>query len=760
MKNESVRNAKLTRNIVGFYVIFSSLWVFLSDNILLAFAKTPGQIEVWQFAAGIFYVLITSILFFKVLQLYTREAEKKLAPLEDLVQRYQTLFEKNPQPMWVYDTDTMAFLDVNNAAIEAYGYSRQEFLKMTLQDIRSPEDIAIAPFTLSENVPGIWQHYCKDGSIMEVEIDVFPFLFAEKPVRLALLQNVTERQRTLEAIKYKEEQYRTLASNFPNGAVVLYDKDLRYTLAEGMEVGRLGRNAREIEGKTLQEVVSEETYNILEPLYREALTGMPVTTELPLGDRIYLTYALPVFNQKGEIEGGMSVTQNITQRKQMEEQLQQYAFYDTRTKLPNKTWFLDRLSQQLLQTRAGNTGFFTVLFLQLERFSTVKYSLGHRLADRLMLATKDRLETCLNLVEPVARVGDKAIATILMNIHTPLDAAAIAQYIQEQLSQPLEVDGQELFSPVSIGIAIVDSPLLAEQKPETLLQAADTAMNHAKYKGKAGKVSYAIFEPKMYEQAVGRFQLETDLRLALKREGFSVFYQPIVAMTTGCITGFEAVVRWLHPSTGWMSPGDFIPVAEETGLIGFIDWWVLGEACKQLGKWQKISDFPLTMSVNASGALLSQFGIMERLRQVTKGNRLLKESLRLEVTERVMMEHYEATSGLLEQIKNLKIRLSVDDFGTGYSCLERLHQLPIDTLKIDRSFVGRMLADEDSLAIVRTIIALAHSLKMDTIAEGTETQEQLSVLEEIKCEYSQGFYFSPPVASEEAEQLLKRQWQW
>ncbi|MGK7926649.1 MAG: EAL domain-containing protein [Spirulina sp.] len=757
MKNESVGNVKLTRNIVGFYAIFSSLWVFLSDNILLALAKTPEQFETWQLGAGILYVLMTSILFFKVLQLYTREAEKKRAPLADLVQRYQTLFEKNPQPMWVYDTKTMAFLDVNKSAIEAYGYSREEFLQMTLQDIRSPEDIPIAPFTLNESIPGVWKHYRKDGSIMEVEIAVFPFLFAEKPVKLALLQDVSARQRTLEEIKNNEEQYRTLASNFPNGAVFLYDKDLRYTLAEGMEVSRLGRSREEIEGRTLGEIVSEETYKRLEPLYREALTGMPVTAELPLGDRIYLTYALPVFNEKGEVASGMSVTQNITQRKQMEEQLQRYAYYDTRTQLPNTTWFLDRLKRQLAQTRAGNTGFFTVLFLQLERFSTVKYSLGHSLADRLILATQERLDSCLNLAEPVARVGDKALATILENIHTSLDAAAIAEYILQQLSQPLEVDGQELFSPVSIGIAIVDSPELAKQDSETLLQAADTAMNYAKYQAKA---HYAIFEPTMYERAVGRFQLETDLRLALKREEFTIFYQPIIAMHTGRITGFEAVVRWPHPSEGWISPREFIPVAEETGLIGLMDWWVLGEACKQLSKWQKRWEMPLTMSVNVSGSLLSQLGIMDRLRQVTKGNRLLPGSLRLEVTERVMMEHQEASSGLLDQIKTLKIKLSVDDFGTGYSCLQRLHQLPIDTLKIDRSFISRMLGEEDSLEIVRTIITLAHSLKMDTIAEGTETKEQLTVLRAIECEYSQGFYFSPPVCGEEAEKLLGHQWEW
>ena len=757
MSNESVGNVKLTRNIVGFYVLFSSLWVFLCDRFLEALAETPEQLGAWQLGANIFYIAMTGILLYQILRLYTRDAQKKRAPLQDLVRRYQTLFEKNPQPMWVYDTKTLEFLAVNNAAIAAYGYSREEFLQMSLQDIRSPEDIPIAPFTLNESIPGVWKHYRKDGSIMEVEIEVFPFLFGEKPVKLALLQDVSERQRTLADIKYKEEQYRTLASNFPNGAVFLYDKDLRYTLAEGMEISRVGHSREEIEGKTLEEIVPEETYQLLEPLYREALTGMPANIELPLGDRIYLTYALPIFNEKGEIAGGMSVTQNITQRKQMEEQLQQYAYYDTRTELPNKTWFIERLEGQLTETRAGNTGFFTIFFLQLERFSTVKYSLGHRLADRLIMATKDRLDSCLNLVEPVARVGDKTIATILNNIHTPLDAAAIAEYVQQQLSQPLEVDGQELFSPVSIGIAIVDSPELANKDAATLLQAADTAMNYAKHQSQA---HYAIFEPTMYEQAVGRFQLETDLRLALKREEFQVYYQPIIAMNTGRITGFEAVVRWSHPSEGWISPREFIPVAEETGLIGLIDWWVLGEACKQLGRWQQQWEKPFTMSVNASESLLSQLGIMERLRQVTKGNRLVKESLRLEVTERVMMEHQGAASGLLDRIKNLKIKLSVDDFGTGYSCLQRLHQLPIDTLKIDRSFISRMLGDDDSLEIVRTIITLAHSLKMDTIAEGTETKEQLTVLRAIECEYGQGFYFSPPVSGEEAEKLLECQWEW
>lgn len=256
--------------------------------------------------------------------------------------------------------------------------------------------------------------------------------------------------------------------------------------------------------------------------------------------------------------------------------------------------------------------------------------------------------------------------------------------------------------------------------------------------------------------AIARLPLETDLRQAIERQQLQVFYQPNVFLDSGKITGFEALVRWRHPQRGLVLPNQFIPLAEEIGLTGLIDWWVLSEACRQLSIWQQTGEASesLTMSVNLSGQLLLEFGVLERLKQVLLSTRIKPGSLRLEVTERAMMEHNAAEIGMLNQLKAMGIELLIDDFGTGYSCLERLHQLPIDTLKIDRSFISRMTEEGASLEVVRAIVTLAHRLNMDVIAEGVETPEQLTKLRSLQCEYGQGYLFSQPLVGESAAALL------
>jgi EAL domain-containing protein (putative c-di-GMP-specific phosphodiesterase class I) len=271
---------------------------------------------------------------------------------------------------------------------------------------------------------------------------------------------------------------------------------------------------------------------------------------------------------------------------------------------------------------------------------------------------------------------------------------------------------------------------------------------------------YAVFDPKMREQAVARLQLETDLRRAIEHQQFQVYYQPIVSLDTGKVTGFEALVRWMHPIRGMVSPAEFIPLAEETGLIGSIDWWVLREACRQLGAWQQEfgATLPLTISVNASGLQLSQLGFLERLDQILRETGVKGQSLKLEITESGLLKNAPCGVYMLEQLKALGVQLSIDDFGTGYSSLARLHQLPIDTLKIDRSFVSQIgNNDSESLEIVRAIMTLAHSLEMDVIAEGVETQEHLRQLRSLECEYGQGYFFSRPVDSQAASKLLAAQ---
>ncbi|MGC1248527.1 MAG: bifunctional diguanylate cyclase/phosphodiesterase [Spirulinaceae cyanobacterium] len=453
---------------------------------------------------------------------------------------------------------------------------------------------------------------------------------------------------------------------------------------------------------------------------------------------------------------------NLTSCEQLENELKRVALHDSLTGLPNKTWFLQHLETLLKSENNQDKKAFAVVFINLDRFAKIKYSLGHQVAEQLIPTIAKEVQAFLSLNEPIARVGDKALAILWQEQLFKLDAISLAKLISTKLNSPLKFSNHEIYSPVSVGIAFGNKNSLEKNdfsQPEDWLDAADTAMNYAKVKAKSG---YAVFKPQMHQQAVARLQLETDLRRGIQDEQLKIVYQPIVSLKTGTIIGFEALVRWKHPTEGWISPNEFIPLAEESDLISAIDWWILEKACQQISAWQregKVTD-SFAISVNMSGQMLYQIGMQFRLESILAQTKIRKGSLKLEITERVMMKHNDVETGMLQQLKSMGIKLSIDDFGTGYSCLERLHQMPIDTLKIDRSFINRMDSDEESLEIIRTIITLAHGLEMDVIAEGIEEAEQISQLLWLQCEYGQGYLFSKPLQGEAAEKLLSEKLYW
>lgn len=443
----------------------------------------------------------------------------------------------------------------------------------------------------------------------------------------------------------------------------------------------------------------------------------------------------------------------ISDCQQMELRLQRSAFSDPLTNLPNQRWLLERL-EQYLESEAC----FALLLLELERLETIKYSFGHALADRLLIATAQRWQDDLALEEPVARVGDQSLAFVLLTTSTR-DATAYAERIHGLSKIPFKIEGHEVLSPVRIGVALSsfrDNPEVECSRPEDLLRAADTAVNYAKAHR---EVPWTVYHPQMHERAIAQLRLETELHRALKPSAqpqLRVFYQPTVALTTGEIVGFEALLRWQHPTLGLVHPQQFLPLAEETGLLGLIDWWVLEEACQQLSQWQRLvsGSQPLTISVNLSGQLLAQESFVERLESVLGATALSPSSLKLEVTETMLFSDQAAAMVIFKQLRALGIRFAIDDFGTGHSSLERLHQLPVDTLKIDRSFVARMLNETESLEIVRTIIDLAHTLALEVVAEGVETSEQVRKLRSLECEYGQGYLFAQPLPPQQARQVL------
>ena len=442
--------------------------------------------------------------------------------------------------------------------------------------------------------------------------------------------------------------------------------------------------------------------------------------------------------------------QDITDRKCAEERLLHDAFHDALTGLPNRALFIDHLKLSVERTKRRRDRLFAVLFLDFDRFKIINDSLGHMVGDQLLVGIARRLEACLRPGDTVARLGGDEFTVLLEDLNDTNEAIEVAERLQQTLSLPFNLKGSEVFTTASIGIAL---STIGYEQAEEVLRDADTAMYRAKLNGKA---RHEVFDKAMHASAMTLLQLETDLRRAVERKEFVLHYQPIVALETGIIRGFEALVRWQHPERGFISPSDFIPIAEETGLIIPIGQWVLEEACRQVRKWQEqfSQHPPLQISVNLSGKQFTQLNLIDQIRRVLRETGIEPRSLKLEITESMMMENIDTAINMLEQLRQLGIELSMDDFGTGYSSLSYLHRFPISTLKIDRSFVSLMTSNNENSEIVRTIVMLARNLDMNIVAEGVETEDQIALLRLLECEYGQGYFFSKPVAAEGAARLL------
>jgi diguanylate cyclase (GGDEF)-like protein len=426
------------------------------------------------------------------------------------------------------------------------------------------------------------------------------------------------------------------------------------------------------------------------------------------------------------------------------------AFHDALTGLPNRTLFTEHLRVALRRAHQNEKYLFGVLFLDLDRFKNINDSLGHPCGDELLVLVARRLEMCIRQTDMVARFGGDEFAILLDAIQDASDAVRVAEKVQQVISAPFKLASHETITTGSIGVAL-SAPGYTEA--EDIIRDADTAMYRAKERGKA---RCEIFDTAMHTRAVTLLRLESDLRRALEKDELCVYYQPIVSLMSGDLHGFEALVRWQHPERGIVSPSDFIPLAEETGLILPIGLRVLRDACHQLRKWQQysLSNRDLIMSVNLSGKQLAQPDLIERIEEVLNESQIDPWHLKLEITETVVMENPELAAITLAKLRSLGVRLSIDDFGTGYSSLSYLNRFPVDTLKIDRSFVASMNKADENLQIVKTIITLAGNLGMQVIAEGVETEEQLDQLRSLKCQYGQGYLFSTPLNVTDADLFI------
>ncbi|MBD2460596.1 EAL domain-containing protein [Oscillatoria sp. FACHB-1407] len=477
--------------------------------------------------------------------------------------------------------------------------------------------------------------------------------------------------------------------------------------------------------------------------------------------RWVLSQALAVRNNAGEADRLAGCQMDITARKEADDKLHRNAFYDVLTELPNRALFMERLREAIAVTQQYPSVAFAVLWLDLDHFKVVNNSLGGEIGDRLLVAAAQRLRSFLPAENVIARISGDEFVILLNQISDLKDATRTADHVQQLLALPFNLNGHQVYTTASIGIAMSSS---LYQRPEHIMRDADTAMHRAKASGRA---RYQVFDAAMHLRLLERLQLENDLRRAIAATGnpknehqeLMLHYQPIVSLATGQITGFEALLRWRHPDHGFISPVRFVPMAEETGLIVQLGWWVLREACQQMRSWHlQLGDRkPLTINVNLSSRQFAMSGLTEQTRQILEETQLDPASLKLELTESMVMDNASSVVAVLRQMRSLGIQLAIDDFGTGYSSLSYLPRFPINTLKIDRSFVNKMGASNDGLEIVRTILSLAHNLGMDVTAEGVETQEQADQLLLMNCEYGQGYLFSKPLDRESATHLLNEQ---
>ena len=473
------------------------------------------------------------------------------------------------------------------------------------------------------------------------------------------------------------------------------------------------------------------------------------------GFRWMLSRGLAVHDATGKTLRMAGSQTDITERK----------VSDPLTGLPNRLLFIDRLGRLIRHSKRHKNHLFAVLFLDLDGFKMINDSLGHLIGDQLLVGVAARLEKCLRSSDTVARLGETFTVarlggdefTILLDdIKEPADANRAAERLMKALAPPFVLAGKEIFTSISIGIAMSNT---AYEEPEDLLRDADTAMYRAKSLGKA---RFEVFDADMRASVMARLQLETDMRRALERHEFRNVYQPIVALESGRIVGFEALMRWQHPTRGMIGPEEFIFVAEETGLIRDLGWWSLREACRQMSTWRTRSKayLDLTMSVNVSAKQLLQPHLVDEMSKLLRETALPPEALKLEITESAVMADPAAAAEMLQQIKSLGVRLAIDDFGTGYSSLSYLHRFPLDTLKIDRSFISGAADGSDGMEIARTIMPMAKNLRLDVVAEGVETIEQVGLLRRLQCKYAQGYYFSKPLAPEEVPPLLAEEPSW
>jgi diguanylate cyclase (GGDEF)-like protein/PAS domain S-box-containing protein len=677
--------------------------------------------------------------------------------LRTMKQQFEALINNSTVAFIVIDL-TGQIVRVNDTFEHIFGWTPDEASGLCLPFIPAEQRPQFAENLQEQRFFGIASEEIrvrKDGTQFVVSETVTPIRDEHGAVTsfACILRDITERKEEELRMQVSEQRYKSLFENNPN-AVYSVDRGGRFT--------ELNPAVERISGYTPEELLNRDHTELLLPefitrSYENLQTAQPgERKEMEAsflhkkGHRVDLSVISLPIEVNGEMVGMYCIAQDITERKLAERMINRMAFTDCLTDLPNRRLFKQRLNEGIKDAQAQDEQ-LAVLFIDLDRFKIINDSLGHAFGDHVLQEIAERLKSCIGPQDTLCRMGGDEFTLLLPHVAGPQDVIEMSQRILQIVRQPMIVDGNEVQLTTSIGIAMYPEN---GQDTDTLMKNADIAMYRIKERGKN---NFQFYSDVMNEHAVQNLQLERELRKALERDEFVLHYQPQVNVATGQITGMEALIRWQHPVRGLLSPNHFIPLAEETGLIVPIGEWVLRKACLEGRRWMKDGRLPMRMAVNLSLLQFQEPHLVETIKNILDETGLEPRFLELEITESIAMNNVEQVVAKLEQLVQLGVQISIDDFGTGFSSLSYLKKFPIHKLKIDRSFITDITSDPDDASIVSAIIAMAHSLKLNLIVEGVETEDQQFYLHRLGCCEMQGFLFSRPLPVGKLDQLLE-QW--
>ncbi len=688
-----------------------------------------------------------------------RDIIERLAT-EETLRRFRVAMDNSADMIVLIDRATMRFVDVNNTACRLLGYTRDELLQMGPQDVL-PKSRAELERIYDEFIAdpshthGMQSYYRrKDGTAFAFESTRHVLRSGNAYIIAAISRDITPRIAAEEAVHASEERFRSLTA-LSSDMYWEQDDQFRFTSMSGMGSERVNVKTFLTIGKKRWE---QNYLNMTTDQWADHIALLEAHKEFrdmelcrldESGNNIWISISgQPVFDPSGVFRGYRGVGKDITERKRDEERIQFLANHDALTALPNRAMFSEVLGIAIQNARRYHRN-FAVLFIDLDRFKNINDTLGHEAGDKLLQEMGKRLVQAVRMSDVVARLGGDEFVVLVQEVAEAKQVSAVARKLLSALGHPVSIQGQECRVTASIGVCMYPSEA---QDELALMKNADIAMYRAK---EDGKNTYKFYTEEMNVHSFERLALETSLRRGLERGEFLLHYQAKVDLRTGAITGVEALVRWQHPDLGMVPPAQFIPLAEETGLIVPIGKWVLHTACAQNVAWQRQGLPPVRMAVNLSARQFADEDLLEDIGAVLESTGLRPELLEVELTESMVIQNTERAGRVLTEMKKMGVRLAIDDFGVGYSSLTHLKRFPIDTLKVDRSFIRDLPEDPEDKAITEAIIAMGKSLNLTVVAEGVETQEQQSFLQDHACDEMQGFLFSKPIAAEAFAELLR-----